>query len=52
MIIGNEGAGISQAVYDVNGIRKVKLPMVGGAESLNASVAGAIMIYDIVRCGK
>ena len=52
VIIGNEGAGISQAVYDLNGIRKVKLPMVGGAESLNASLAGAIMIYDIVRCGK
>ncbi|MBQ9300560.1 MAG: RNA methyltransferase [Clostridia bacterium] len=52
VIIGNEGAGISPAVYAVSGIRRVKLPMVGGAESLNASVAGAIMIYDIVRCGK
>ena len=52
VIIGNEGAGISQAVYNVHGIQKVKLPMAGGAESLNASVAGAIMIYDIVRCGK
>lgn len=52
IIIGNEGAGISPAVYAVPGIQKVKLPMRGGAESLNASVAGAIMIYDIVRCGK
>jgi len=52
IIIGNEGAGISQKVYDVPGISRVKLPMVGGAESLNASVAAAIMIYDIVRCGK
>jgi len=26
--------------------------MVGGAESLNASVAAGIMIYDIVRCGE
>ena len=52
VIIGNEGAGISDAVYAVPGIQKVKLPMVGGAESLNASVAGAIMIYDIVRCGR
>ena len=52
VIIGNEGAGISPAVYAVPGIQKVKLPMRGGAESLNASVAGAIMIYDIVRCGK
>lgn len=52
VIIGNEGAGISDAVYAVQGLKKVKLPMMGGAESLNASVAGAIMIYDIVRCGK
>ena len=52
VIIGNEGAGISPAVYAVPQLQKVKLPMVGGAESLNASVAGAIMIYDIVRCGR
>lgn len=52
VIIGNEGAGISPAVYAVPGIQRVKLPMMGGAESLNASVAGAIMIYDIVRCGR
>ncbi len=52
VIIGNEGAGISRAVYEVPGIKKVRLPMVGGAESLNASVAGAIMIYDIVRRGE
>ena len=52
VIIGNEGAGISDAVYAVPGIQRVKLPMAGGAESLNASVAGAIMVYDIVRLGK
>ena len=52
VIIGNEGQGISQQVYAVEGIEKVKLPMVGGAESLNASVAAGIMIYDVVRCGE
>lgn len=52
VIVGNEGAGISDAVYAVRGLQRVKLPMVGGAESLNASVAGAIMVYDIVRLGK
>lgn len=52
VIIGNEGAGISDRIFAIDGIKKVKLPMMGGAESLNASVAGAIMIYDIVRCGK
>lgn len=52
VIIGNEGQGISPQVYAVPGIEKVKLPMVGGAESLNASVAAGIMLYDIVRCGE
>lgn len=52
VIIGNEGQGISQQVYAVEGIERVKLPMVGGAESLNASVAAGIMIYDIVRRGE
>ncbi len=52
VIIGNEGAGISKEVAAVKGLQKVRLPMEGGAESLNASVAGAIMIYDIIRCGK
>lgn len=52
VIIGNEGQGISQQVYAVPGIEKVKLPMIGGAESLNAAVAAGIMIYDIVRCGE
>lgn len=52
VIIGNEGQGISAQVYAVPGLERVKLPMVGGAESLNASVAAGIMIYDIVRCGE
>lgn len=52
VIIGNEGAGISDAVYAVPAIQRVKLPMQGGAESLNASVAGAIMVYDVVRRGE
>ena len=48
IIIGNEGAGISAAVMEQATMR-LKLPMVGGAESLNAAVAGAIMIYDVLR---
>jgi len=52
VIIGNEGQGISPQVYAVEGIEKVKLPMVGGAESLNAAVAAGVMIYDIVRRGE
>lgn len=48
IVIGNEGAGISPAVLEKATMR-LKLPMIGGAESLNAAVAGAIMMYDFLR---
>ncbi len=48
LVIGNEGNGISQIV------RKscdfvAKIPMYGKTNSLNASVASGIMIYEVVR---
>lgn len=46
--IGNEGNGISDEIYSI-GDEKVKIPMPGGAESLNAAVAASIMMYEIVR---
>lgn len=46
--VGNEGAGISEEVYSLGDI-KVKIPMPGGAESLNAAAAASIMIFEIVR---
>jgi TrmH family RNA methyltransferase len=30
----------------------IKIPMMGGAESLNASVAAGILIYEIFRKGR
>lgn len=48
VVIGNEGAGISPAVLAIATMR-VKIPIPGGAESLNAAVAGAIMMYDLLR---
>ncbi len=48
VVIGNEGQGVSPAVFAESTMR-LKLPMVGGAESLNAAVAGAIMMYDFLR---
>ena len=48
LLIGNEGAGLSEAVK-VLAQSRVKLPMRGGAESLNAAVACAVMLYDIER---
>lgn len=48
IVIGNEGNGISQDVLDICDL-KVKIPLRGQAESLNASVAAGILIYDAVR---
>lgn len=49
LIIGNEAKGISERVKAVADMR-VRLPMRGGAESLNAAVAAGIMMYEIMRC--
>lgn len=48
IIIGNEGAGISPEIKEKATLR-LKIPMMGGAESLNAAVAAAIMMYEDVR---
>ncbi len=48
IIIGNEGAGISPEIKEKATLR-LKIPMVGGAESLNAAVAAAVMMYDDLR---
>ncbi|MDP4179660.1 MAG: 23S rRNA (guanosine(2251)-2'-O)-methyltransferase RlmB [Bacillota bacterium] len=48
IIIGNEGNGISNETADSADIL-VKIPMHGKAESLNASVAAGILMYEIVR---
>lgn len=46
--VGNEGNGVSQEVYDISD-KKVKIPMPGGAESLNVGVATSIILYERVR---
>lgn len=46
--VGNEGNGISEEIYDICDL-KVKIPMPGGAESLNVAVAASIMMYEVVR---
>ena len=48
IIIGNEANGISDELSK-RADRLVKIPMPGRAESMNASVAAAIMIYEAVR---
>ena len=48
LVIGNEARGISDAVRQCADMR-VKLPMRGGAESLNAAIAAAILMYDLMN---
>ncbi len=47
-VIGNEGNGISKEVIDAVDFR-VKIPMPGQAESLNASVAASVLVYEALR---
>ena len=48
LVIGNEGAGISDLVAKKCDFL-AKIPMYGETNSLNASVAAGIMIYEIIR---
>lgn len=48
IVIGNEGNGVSQDILS-RCHSKVKIPIYGQAESLNAAVAAAIMMYEAVR---
>lgn len=48
LAVGNEGAGVREALRAV-ARRSVRIPMPGPAESLNAGVAGAILLYALTR---
>ena len=47
LVIGNEGSGVSDPVAAQ--CHKYRLPMYGFAESLNASVAAGILIYELAK---
>ena len=51
LVIGSEARGISETIRKLADVR-LKLPMRGGAESLNAAVAAGIMMYDLRRDAK
>lgn len=48
LVIGNEGNGVSDYCLE-QADETVMIPMPGGAESLNASVATAVCMYEIIR---
>lgn len=48
IMIGNEGNGLSDEVTAIAD-KRVRIPMEGEAESLNAAVAAAVLMYEVKR---
>ncbi len=48
IVIGNEANGVSKEIQELSDY-KIKIPMLGKTESLNASVATGIILYEYVR---
>lgn len=46
--VGNEANGLSEDIEQIADI-KARIPMPGGAESLNAAVSASIMMFELVR---
>lgn len=46
--IGNEGNGLSDALSDTT-LYKIKIPMMGKVESLNAATASTVLMYEAMR---
>ena len=48
ILVGNEGNGLRQETAMAAGMR-IHIPMAGSVESLNAAVAGAVLMYEAAR---
>jgi TrmH family RNA methyltransferase len=48
IIIGNEANGVSKEVLD-EATERIKIPMIGKTESLNAAVATSVILYEAFR---
>lgn len=48
LVVGSEGKGISRLLKEACDFM-VRIPMLGETESLNASVAAAVMMYEVLR---
>lgn len=51
ILIGNEAKGLSDWAAEIANYR-VKIPMEGEVESLNAAIAGGILMYEVYRQGR
>ena len=48
IVVGSEGKGLSRLVGETCDVR-VRIPMPGGAESLNAGVAAGVVLWEAAR---
>lgn len=48
VVIGNEASGVGEALLKESD-KQIKIPMPGGAESLNAGVAASIIMYEAMK---
>lgn len=48
LVIGNESNGVDESLLEISN-EKIKIPMPGGAESLNAGVAASIIMYEAMK---
>jgi RNA methyltransferase, TrmH family len=48
LLIGNEGAGLSDALI-ARAAHRITIPMPGNVESLNAAIAGSLLLYEAAR---
>jgi TrmH family RNA methyltransferase len=48
LIVGSEAEGASDSARKL-AKQKIKIPMSGNVESLNAGVAGSVLMFEIVR---
>ena len=49
ILIGNESKGVNSDIRQIEGIQNVKIPGIGGSESLNAAVAAGILAWEMVK---
>ena len=48
LLVGNEGAGLPEEV-ELSADARIRIPMAGGVESLNAAAAAAVLFYEAAR---
>lgn len=48
LVVGNEGKGVSRLIKEKCDVT-VSLPMLGKVNSLNASVAASVIMYEVVK---